>query len=222
MAARLAKELESAGYVVVTAPTSDDVPFSLGGYIPDLVATKPDDKLIIEIKRPSPPGQVQPFRNVVEAVEAHPGWRFLIQTITDVREPDLMPTRTLTDVATIEGYLRKASRIMAMGAPELSFPYIWNAIVGLLRVQASREGIPHAELSDRSLINQLYTLGVISHPDLELLLQWSQLRNEAIHSMTPEIDDQAAKEAERFALRLAETLKTSHSGPESDPSPGAW
>ncbi|EDN67721.1 hypothetical protein BGP_4960 [Beggiatoa sp. PS] len=76
-AARIvAKELEDDGYTVIFEPSPEQIPFSLDTYIPDLLATKNNDNLIIEIKTRDIPNIMNRYRKVIEIIQTHPDWKF--------------------------------------------------------------------------------------------------------------------------------------------------
>lgn len=209
--AQLANKLEADGYSVTTTPTETDVPFSLEGYVPDLVATKPGDNLVVEIKFRSQPRDLERYRRVIDTVESHPEWRFLLQTISDFEQPERTPTTAPLDVAAIQSYVEKISKILDAGIPDLAIPYLWNAIVGLLRVEASGEGLAYediADIADRSLINRIYSSGLISSRDHERLLSWNQLRNEVIHNTNPQVDPRTVDEIRQYVATLLANIKS--------------
>lgn len=210
--AQLANRLELEGYSVSTTPKEEDVPFSLGGYVPDLVATKPGDNLIVEIKLRSNPRDLERYRRVIATVEAHPGWRFLLQTISDLEQPERTPTTAPLDVTAIQSYIAKTSKILEAGIPELAIPYLWNAIIALLRVEASVEGVSYDDIADRSLINRVYSSGLISSRDHERLLNWNRLRNEVVHSTAPEVDAQTVDEIADYVATLLAGLESKQAG----------
>lgn len=209
--AQLANKLEVEGYSVTTIPKEADLPFSLEGYVPDLVATKPGDNLVVEIKLKSNPQDLDRYRRVIDIVESHPGWRFLLQTISELEQPERTPTTAPLEVAAIQRYVARTSKILEAGVPDLAIPYLWNAIIALLRVLASRVGVAYEDIADRSLINKIYSLGLVSNHDHECLLNWNQLRNEVVHSTSPKVTPQTVDEIVRYVETLFATLESEES-----------
>jgi len=181
-AARIvAKELEDDGYTVIFEPSPEQIPFSLDTYIPDLLATKNNDNLIIEIKTRDIPNIMNRYRKVIEIIQTHPDWKFLIKTFAETTEK----TKTSLAQVSIEDihkYLEKVKKIYSV-SPELAIPYLWNTIIAFLRHKAVDVQVEYSELTDRSLINQLYTLGKISAEQHATLLKWNVLRNHAAHDL---------------------------------------
>ena len=176
--------------------------------MPDLVATKSDDKLIVEVKLKDDPRNLERYRKVIDIVKSNPGWRFLIQTVSENWQPERTPTKASLDIASIHSYFSKTSKILATGVPELAIPYLWNAIIGLLRVNASRDGVEYEGITDRSLINRIYSSGLISKSDHERLLNWNHLRNEVVHNTNPQVDSQTAHEVAQYAQKLLNGLES--------------
>jgi hypothetical protein len=210
MARIVAKELEQDGYAVLIEPTPDQLPFSLEGYNPDLVATKTDDNLIVEInRRQQPPRAVlDRYRRVADIVRAHRGWKFLIKTVSAQDREAQAPESSPSDIATIQQYLHKTRNIVSLGSAELATPYLWNAIVALLRHKDDGAAAPRSGLSDRSLINRLYTLGELSSEEYETLRRWEELRNRAVHDLGFIADTEEVVEMLSFAERLLSDLKS--------------
>jgi len=178
----VAKELEDDGYTVIFEPSPEKIPFSLGSYIPDLLATKNNDNLIIEIKTRDTPSIVNRYREVIEIVQTHPYWKFLIKTFAETTEKTKTSLAQVTGLENIHQYFDKVKKICSV-SPELAIPYLWNTIIALLRHKAVDVQIEYSELTDRSLINQLYTLGQISAEQYATLIKWNVLRNYAMHDL---------------------------------------
>lgn len=198
----VAKELEEDGYAVFLEPSPDLIPFSLLGYRPDVLATKADDNLIVEIKSRESPQSATRYRDVLRIIESHPGWRFLVKTSAELTTNGRADVDGLNDASAIEDYVRKAERVASTGACDLAVPYLWNAIVALLRHQLCMSAPEVMELSDRSLINRLYSLGEISAADYDRLRAWQQLRDRAVHDIGFSADAEHVAAMLRFARQL--------------------
>lgn len=198
----VAKELENEGYAVVFEPSPNQLPFSLEDYTPDLLATKTGENLIVEVKPRRTPDIVKRYRKVAEIVQTHPGWRFLIKTFADTTwKTEALPVE-LTSLQEIRQYIAKAESTFSSENFDLAIPYLWNAIIALLRHKAARVQIDFSELSDRSLINQLYTFGKISAEQRIMLLKWSELRNRAVHDLKFSAEQEDVSAISAFANEL--------------------
>lgn len=198
----IAKELEDNGYAVFLEPAPEQIPFSLGGYRPDLLATKDNDNLIIEIKSKKSAKILERYRKVADIIQAHPGWKFLVKTFADAPRIEETAAPSVSDIKTIAKHLEKAERAASSDAPELAIPYLWNIIISLLRNKAIDTAPKFSELPDRSLINQLYSLGELSVEQYEALRKWQELRNQAIHNLEFSVDSKEVKAMLAFGQRL--------------------
>jgi len=208
IASQVAKALEEDGYSVVLSPASHSISFSLEGYEPDLLATKGDEHLIVEIKTQESPEQLQRYRRVIDIVQRHPGWRFVIKTIPSTESDREESAPDPVGLEAIENYLKRAATLMETHSKEFAIPYLWNAIVALLRLRGAKAGEPVSDLTDRSLINRLYTLGEISSDEYEQLKRWLQLRNSAIHEINFNSNPETVSAFNSYAFDMLGMLKT--------------
>jgi len=215
---QVAKGLENEGYSVVLAPTPEIIPFSLGGYHPDILASKGAENLIVEIKSRESPDHAKSFRKIIEIVEKHPHWRFLIKTVGSSNVASDQKPLEIIPVSAIEKHLLKADDALAAGVGEFVIPYLWNAAIALLRHKAVDSGLS-VDLSDRSLVNQLYTMGVISGIEYEDLMQWQQLRNSATHEISFDADPASVQAFSKYVKSLLASLKDATREDEQEVDP---
>ena len=86
-----AQELIDSGYKVSIEPSSSDLPFDLGSYRPNLIATRDNEGLIFEVKTTSNRLSIDRFQSIAEQIATHDGWRFLLITLDDTSE-SILPT----------------------------------------------------------------------------------------------------------------------------------
>lgn len=199
---QIVKSLEDDGYAVIREPTQNHFPFDLEGYTPDLLAVKGQERLVIEVKIRGSAATFDRYKALIQKIESNPGWRFLIKNIVDT--PALVNTQSsqISDPDSIRAYLEKAQSVARTGAPEMAIPYIWNAIIALLRLEAKKLGLDTGGLTDRSLVNQLYSMGGISQENHERLLNWNQVRNSIVHAMSTSVAEKDVEEMTHFAFSL--------------------
>jgi len=81
----IAEKYRLQGFEVVSEPSKSLLPFDLGNYCPDLIATKGSDVgYIIELKNSIAKISVDRYREIAEIVAQHHGWRFLLITGEDI------------------------------------------------------------------------------------------------------------------------------------------
>ncbi len=198
----VAKELEGKGYTVICEPSPEHIPFSLGKYRPDLLAVKGDDNLIVEIKMRETSEPVSFYREIADVVNTHPNWRFLIMTVPK-KTAETEFVAEIKNPEDIQQYLNKVSKVYSV-SPELSIPYLWNAIVALLRNKAADAQLKYTELTERSLINQLYTQGELSAEQHQALLKWNTFRNQAVHDVDFSVQPEEVSKMLSFVEQLSQ------------------
>ena len=75
---KLADEYRDKGYAVSFHPIPEDLPDFLRSYRPDMIVRRGEEAVVIEVKSRSSlnSSSTQYLRNLAQAVEQHPGWRF--------------------------------------------------------------------------------------------------------------------------------------------------
>lgn len=194
----IAKRYEERGYVVTFGPPAAAIPFSLGNYRPDILASRGDEHLIIDVKSGGERVDPEIYFKVDELVQQHPGWRFLLATVSDAElEEGVSSTAGNSSADAIRARLRSTDRLVD-DAETATFvlPVLWTAYVAALGLLLEQEAIPINGYSDLSLLNKAYSAGSISYDEFEAGRGLASLRNRAVHSL-----DALATPAECHQLR---------------------
>ena len=194
----VARNYKEQGYNVIIEPPANSIPFDLGGYRPDLLVEKADEHLLIEVRNPRIPLNIDRFQEVILTVRQHAGWRFLLVN-TEVRDTDLAQLLSWQDVQL------RASSAMALienGAAEAAFLMLWAALEALLRRHAEQVGLSLERQSSQSLIKQLYSQGEISIPQYELAMDVLKLRNQLAHGYLVASIEPAARQLHGLLTEL--------------------
>lgn len=181
----MAKQYEERGYAVTLAPASSAIPFSLGSYIPTILAEHGDEHLIIDIKTAGARVNPDAYFQLNTQIEQHPGWRFLIATLPegDLEEELSEPVQNLSEEA-IRARLKSIDRLG--DGPEMAtlvVPPLWTAFIASLRLLLASEGIPANGYSDLSLLNKAYSEGLLSFEEYEVARHLMVMRNRTVHSL---------------------------------------
>lgn len=191
------------GFTVVKEPSTDDLPFDLGGYRPDLVATKGDIGLIIEVKPNVSRVSVDRFQVLAQEISKHPGWRFLLVTLEDV---DASTNQTgsgeLPAWAQISKKLQQAQSLIAEGALEPALLYLWSIFEAALRKRAIAQNIPVERLPASSLLKHMYSQGEVSVNDIDFFREFMDRRNRIAHGANELLDAAMAAEIFQCVNRL--------------------
>lgn len=185
----LASSYRQQGFTVLREPSASELPFDLGGYEPDLVATKGDAGLIIEVKTTASRISVDRLQLLAQEVSKHTGWRFLLVTLEDVDSSNI-PT-TSSELPTWPQLMTKLQQVQALIAEDALEPamlYLWGIFEAAVRKRAIAESIPVERLPASVLLNHMYSQGEISVDDIDLFREFMSKRNRVAHGASEPID----------------------------------
>ena len=184
-----AQELLDNGYNVSIEPPISDLPFELGGYRPNLIATKDEEGIVLEIKTSLNRLSVDRFQDIAERVATHHGWRFLLITLDDTSDKilplsgDELPswkelnTRLINLDALIQGSLYEPAIL-----------YLWSILESALRKRAIFQNLPIWRFPTKQLLNHTFSSGEISIAEFDLFKICLDLRNQVANGIVTSID----------------------------------
>lgn len=181
----IAKRYEERGYSVTLEPPPAAIPFPLGSYHPDILATRGDEHLIIDVKSAGARVDPEVYFELDGLIQKHPGWRFLLVTVTEAElEESVSNTSINLSSESIRARLRTIDRLV--DDAELTtfvLPTLWTAYVAALGLLLENEAVPINGYTDLSLLNKAYSAGSISFDEYEAGRALMSLRNRAVHSL---------------------------------------
>lgn len=184
----LTQELEAKGYVVKVEPSLDELPFSMHGYRPDLVAQKGQEGIIIEIKGSLKRLPINRFQDISKQVSDHKGWRFALVTLDDPLESSLDSFDVnVPDLEYVKERFKKIDDVIRMQMLSAAILEGWSLIEACLRICADRANIPVTFLEASRLINHLYSEAEISMGQTDQLKELMKYRNKVAHGINTQI-----------------------------------
>ena len=174
-----ASEYRRKGYeVAIEAPVG-----FLPGVRADLIATKQDDKRVIEVKTRSSLRTDPSAERLACAVEAEPGWSFdpvLVPEHVGVDTPENVDPLALDD---IRHRLIDAESLFSGSQPEAAVLLAWSGCeAAVRRLLAKEAGGPSKAVSHvRHLLSEATMHGAISRQEHSRLKELASLRNAVIH-----------------------------------------
>lgn len=199
--AKVAEDYRHRGYEVDVEPDDRLLPAFLGGFRPDLIARRPGDNVVVEVKVGTRTSVADRLRDVAERVMHEPGWRFSV-VFADPDRPDQFTEAQPAPLALVEERVQNAQRLLDAGQGEAAFLLLWSALEGILRILGERGQLPLASLPPSALIRELYSAGEISRDQFETLMRLLPIRNELVHGFgSPDGAD-----AEQLALLVTSLL----------------
>lgn len=185
----VANDFETRGYRVLIEPSTAELPQFLADFHPDIVAYGPQDSVVVEVKVGTRTSVSERYRELAEAIQQHPGWRFSL-VVVDPRSDEVAPaTQQLLDREKIVDHLKEAEELFKRGVKEAAFVLLWLSVEALLRHLASREGLPLERVPSSALLKELFSLGLLSRSGLDIALRAFSVRNSLVHGFeAPELN----------------------------------
>jgi hypothetical protein len=207
----IAERYEERGYVVTIGPPRSAIPFALGNYIPDILATKGDENILIEVKPSGARIDSELYFRLDEEVQQHPGWRFLLVTVGDAElQEHASGVATRAGIESIRENLSNMDQLVE--DPKISrllLPALWMTYVAALRLLVVDGDIGADGYSDLSLMNKAYSTGVISNDEYQAARRLMTLRNQTLHSFDTSATPDDCKQLRQMVGTLLARLPSS-------------
>jgi len=189
---RVADDYRRRGYEVEVEPSADAVPEFLRGLHPGLIARRPGDSVVVEVKVGTKTSVAERFREIAERVNKEPGWRFSL-VFASPDEPNQITEAEPAPRRLLEQRTQNAEDLLSTGQNEAAFLLLWSALEGILRHLGERAQLPLANLPPSALMRELYSAGEISREEFEMLVGLFPLRNQLVHGFGLRADLEAGQ-----------------------------
>ena len=178
------KEYKSKGYSVIENPSKNDVPKFLNNFIPDLIAKKNEDNVIIEIKISSNTNRNQflELENIAKIIEKEKYWRFEL-IITNPKEYNDNNGELLSDNEIISRI--DTSKKILEDDINIAFLSLWTVFETIARKNLPNELYKNNTIN--GIIKNLYSKSLINHQEYKNLDDFLKNRNNIIHGFNSEI-----------------------------------
>ncbi len=200
----LAVEYEAKGYKVSKEPSAAELPFSLGNYVPDLVAQKDGGGYIFEVKTSASQLSLDRFQNISREVSAHPNWRFLLVTLDPQEDAIIKNPEHFPSWETLAKNIAKTSVLLDTQVYEAALLYLWSCFEVGLRKKAFEINLPADQLPPSQLLKSIYTSGEISVDEIDLATEFMLKRNQAAHGVSAHLDEATVTRYLSFVTNLLE------------------
>ncbi|MBD2139386.1 hypothetical protein H6F32_17855 [Anabaena sp. FACHB-1237] len=201
----LADKYINEGYRVVIEPEIDQLPFELGNYQPDIIATKDNLGLVIDVKTNLKTISVDRYQTIAEKIRKHEGWRFLLVTLEDI-ETESLPgiSEKLPSWQELMNRLSQVERLIKNNEVEPAFLFLWSIFEGGLRKRSIDVSIPVERLPLITLLKQMYSLGEISISQFDMIESCMKVRNHIAHGYIDQSNLQVLIEFQSLVCELLE------------------
>jgi REase_AHJR-like len=199
---RLARKYSEDGYVVLTdEEAARALPDSLRGIVPDLVASRGQEHILVEVKTKGESEDRERIVRLAEAVEQEPNWRLQVHLF----ESDRPPSRITIKPELLETYRRSALQLFDSGHSIPALLLLWSVFEAASARALYAEGVDLAPAWEHgSLVMELAFRGLIEDEEYERLREIRSLRNLAAHgALTTEVQGDDFEELAELTKRLA-------------------
>lgn len=199
---RLARRYSEEGYVVLTdEEAARALPENLRGILPDLVASKGQENILVEVATKGESEDRERIVRLAEAIQQEPHWRFQVHLF----ESDTSSRITIKPEL-LETYRRSAVQLFESGQVLPALLLMWSVFEAASVRALYAEGVELAPAWEHgSLVMELAFRGLIEDEEYERLREIRSLRNLAAHgALTTEVQKNDFEELAELTKRLAQ------------------
>lgn len=193
----VADKYRARGYTVVVRPSQNDLPDFARDFRVEIVARRGDGGVLAAAKKTqSDLERDRDIPNYVETTERHPGWRLDLYVLES--EAQIVPEKREAKEPTEDDILRAladADRILKQGFAQQALIAAWAALEAAMRRRLVAEGKQVGwGSSPRTMLNELYSDGLLPSSDFRDLERLFQTRSAIVHGFTtPVIQENAVQ-----------------------------
>ena len=178
----LVQEFTNKGFAVIAGPAKNDMPFDLGFYLPDVIATKEGAGFLFEVRTRAGEVSVDRMTSIADEVATHPGWRFMLVSLDDVNTT-YVPTdpEELPSWQRLQEKIAVANSIAEQGMLEPAALYLWSSLEAAMRKRALFQNIPIARMQMRALVDYMHSQGEIAVDRSPVCYELMKVRDRLVH-----------------------------------------
>ena len=181
---RLAEDYRNRGYEVIIEPGPHQLPDFMAGYKPDMIASRGDEKTVVEVKsRQSLSAEAQ-TRELARLIESKPGWSFELVIVGD--EPTVPSGTRAFNQHDARRSVEEARYLFASGSTGSALLIGWAALEASLRLLLNAEGVTLRRLTPVSVVKQAVEEGLINTNEYQTLSDLLARRNALAHGFQTE------------------------------------
>jgi len=206
--AKIRSRYEQKGYEVIIEPRQEDLPEFLQGYVPDVIARKPNEQIVVEIKSPKRAAARSALVEfLAREVPKHEGWKFdLVLEPRDVLGSSMEPSI---------GEIRMALTEVKMLSKESNYKAALLLAWGLLEAATRRVAFDKSDdkgkrFLPRTVAEQLISKGFVDDETGRMLLDAGRLRTQVAHGFVSV--DVSSRMVKVLIATIEMLLESGHTG----------
>jgi hypothetical protein len=201
---QIANRYRKAGYRVSQEPTAKARPKFLGTLVPDLIAKKDDERIIIEVKHLDSAKNKSQLGKIASLVESQPGWR--LELVLYEEEQELPKRPQYPSPKSIRTAIREADAIFNQGHTAAALMLACSAFEAAAKRAISKVEDRYAyKLTSNDLVKRLVFHGFLTEGELEVAHKAILRRNQIVHGrLKRPVSEKMLNEICKFTGRLLE------------------
>lgn len=201
------KEYQNNGYKVIENPSKKDIPNFLKDFIPDIIASKKNDNVIIEVKVSTQMPKVEflELERIASIIDNQKNWRF---DLVFTNPKDFEESRGEELVNDLELNARIQTSInLKNNDINSAFLILWSIFESVSRKLTASEFFKNKSIS--AIIKNLYGRGVINQTEYKNIDDYLKIRNNISHGFIAHVDEIQFDELLEMILKMLGTSKFS-------------
>lgn len=183
----LSHRYQNEGYAVIRHPDADHLPPFAKDFGVDLMATRGDERVLIQVKHDRSALEADPNVPMQAGItNAHPGWRYDL-IILNEGDPLRRITRDAREPSTeeIDEQLAYVEKLVHAGDFRAACVFAWATLEAAMRHVASEIELYMPRKSPMELLRTMYGNGVLTKEHFDFLNRSFRVRTEIVHGMVP-------------------------------------
>jgi len=182
------------GYDVVSQPSKEVLPDFLRSFQPDLIARKPGENLIVQLKNRVQAKSLSYWLRLEQTIQEHPDWKLQLIDPGSL-DIDLAPGSEPTDNDTIKEQISQAEQLLSTNNPDLAVVVAFGALEAAMRAIVVAHELSWDHINVLTLIATLLDAGYFDQDDVSLVRRMMEKRNAIVHGFSGKpIDSQSIGE----------------------------
>jgi hypothetical protein len=183
---QVAKRYRDEGYDVIVHPRDDQVPPFLARFRTDMLATRANDGVVVEVKANRLDlSRDQQLARLAEVVGAQPGWRLdvvVLEAETSVEKASQTAAEPTDEQ--LAQILKTAEDMADRGYAPYAYVAAWGGLEAAMR-RLRDEAELYGRTTPAELLRTLYSNGFLSREQFERLRQSYNIRSQVVHGLVP-------------------------------------
>ena len=185
------------GYLVLHEPAKEEMPDFLRYFHPDLIATRGDRSVVVEVKSPGKVRRADYWRELADTVRSHPGWH--LEVVANAAQE---PPQESISPAEVVALVDQSATLADAGEYSPALLIAWAAAEAAMRLAAERYDVEIHDLRPPSLMSRLFSEGLMDRPDYDFLMTCMRQRNAVAHGFRQQVTPEDLKRLQEIVNTL--------------------